>query len=444
MTHLFSDSEEYFFYLNENRIMLSEAKDALEITLNSNTGSNSETSTQKVPKGQSTTLDTNSFVRDGYTFMGWNTQPDGNGTKYSDGAEVTFTNAATLYAQWIETSQLKLTTDKVQVLGANTLALSAPSSASITAIATGDTDVITVSGTSVTPVDGTLGQTADVTATVSHNGYSFPVDFKLTVSPRQLTYSAGGQDNPGSITYSFSEDHTDLSSLMTFKWKDGDTTVTLNEGEDIDYTYTVPTGSGGTGQEATVDFLPMPVGTYDNVKFNLLNENYTFGLSGGGTRNYLEIDVNVAAGEAQRAYLASAWPKSDQNFVYTGEGVLPVEGTLNAYADNSTSSDPVDIGTFTVNIEGLNDTSFHSEVSGISAGTDLSSISGLTLPTEPGTYIITASAANDSYYLYKSLVFTISKATVTVKADDKSVYVGDAMPELTYTVSGLASGASLS
>ena len=232
---------------------------------------------------------------------------------------------------------------------------------------------------------------------------------------------------------------------MTFQWKDNpDTKVTLREGTDINYTYAVTDSEGqGGGTTQTYDYLPMPVGTYNDVKFNLLNENYTFGLSGGGTRNYLEIDVNVAAGEAQRAYLASAWPKADQNFVYTGQGVLPVEGTLNAYTGDSTSSATVEIGTFTINIEGLNGTTFHSEVIGITAGTNLSSISGLDLPTEPGTYIITASAANDSYYLYKSLVFTISKATVTVKADDKSVYVADEMPEWTYTVSGLASGDSL-
>ena len=50
---------------------------------------------------------------------------------------------------------------------------------------------------------------------------------------------------------------------------------------------------------------------------------------------------------------------------------------------------------------------------------------------------------NDKEYVYQSWIFTITKATVTIKADDKSVYVGDTMPELTYTVSGLASGDNL-
>lgn len=49
-------------------------------------------------------INDNAFVRDGYTFAGWNTQADGSGTTYKDAAELY--NAAnanevlTLYAQW--------------------------------------------------------------------------------------------------------------------------------------------------------------------------------------------------------------------------------------------------------------------------------------------------------------------------------------------------------
>ena len=365
-------------------------------------------------------------------FGGWY-----DNANYTGNPVTTVGEATTYYAKWIGMDDIELQYGGEQKITVSGVTLSGYQSDDLS-VATVDTDgKVTAVGVG----------TAIISATGTYNGQHTTFKATVTVTPRVLTYTlAGGDTGSGSISYNYSGGHQKLSDYITFQWKDDPyTKVTLVEGTDINYTYSVTDSEGqGGGTAQTYDYLPMPVGNYDNVKFNLLNENYTFGLSGGGTRDYLEIDVNVAAGEAQRAYLASAWPKADQNFVYTGQGVLPVEGTLNAYADNSTSSDPVDIGTFTVNIEGLNDTSFHSEVSGISAGTDLSSISGLTLPTEPGTYIITASAANDSYYLYKSLVFTISKATVTVKADDKSVYVGDAMPELTYTVSGLASGDSLS
>lgn len=50
-------------------------------------------------------LKENAFTRDGYTFTGWNTEPDGSGTSYADGTTVnnlTFVDGETitLYAQW--------------------------------------------------------------------------------------------------------------------------------------------------------------------------------------------------------------------------------------------------------------------------------------------------------------------------------------------------------
>ena len=373
-------------------------------------------------------------TKEGYIFAGWYT--DETLTTLMPGTPAA---GSTYYAKWID-----LTTTEIPLQYQGTQALpTAPNGVTYSDWKSEDSSIVSVEGNQIKA--NKVGETT-ITATATYNGNTAEVSIPVTVTPRVLTYTlAGGDTGSGSITYNYSGGHHALSASLTFKWADEPSKeVTLVEGTDINYTYAVTDSEGqGGGTTQTYDYLPMPVGTYNDVKFNLLNENYTFGLSGGGTRNYLEIDVNVAAGEAQRAYLASAWPKADQNFVYTGEGVLPVEGTLNAYTADSTSSEKVDIGTFTINIEGLNDTTFHSEKKDIAAGTDLSAISGLTLPTEPGTYIITASAASETHYLYKSLVFTISKATVTVKADDKSVYVGDAMPELTYTVSGLASGDSL-
>lgn len=370
-------------------------------------------------------------TKDGAIFDGWYAKADFTGEEV-----FTTSNGKTYYAKWIGMDDIELQYGGEQTIAVSGVTLSGYQSDDLSVATVDESGKVTATG---------VGK-ATISATGTYNGQTTIFKMTVTVTPRVLTYKLADDDTgSGSISYNYSGGHQKLSDYITFQWKDDpDTKVTLMEGTDINYTYTVTDSEGqGGGTAQTYDYLPMPVGNYDNVKFNLLNENYTFGLSGGGTRDYLEIDVHVVAQGSQRAYLASAWPKADQNFVYTGQGVLPVEGTLNAYADNSTSSDPVDIGAFTVNIEGLNDTSFHSEVSGISTGTDLSSISGLTLPTEPGTYIITASAANDSYYLYKSLVFTISKATVTVKADDKTIYVGDNLPEWTYTVSGLASGESL-
>lgn len=53
--------------------------------------------------GQTQNLQLNTFVRDGFKFVGWNTQRDGSGTSYSDGQSIFFEeyrNVFYLYAQW--------------------------------------------------------------------------------------------------------------------------------------------------------------------------------------------------------------------------------------------------------------------------------------------------------------------------------------------------------
>jgi uncharacterized repeat protein (TIGR02543 family) len=54
--------------------------------------------------GQSATvLAVGTLVRSGYSFAGWNTAADGNGTTYTAGASITITENVTLYAKWTET-----------------------------------------------------------------------------------------------------------------------------------------------------------------------------------------------------------------------------------------------------------------------------------------------------------------------------------------------------
>jgi uncharacterized repeat protein (TIGR02543 family) len=47
-----------------------------------------------------TALATNTFVKTGSTFSGWNTATNGSGASYAGGAKYAFTSAVTLYAQW--------------------------------------------------------------------------------------------------------------------------------------------------------------------------------------------------------------------------------------------------------------------------------------------------------------------------------------------------------
>ena len=55
---------------------------------------------QYFSNGEVKALTANVFARTGFTFTGWNTQPDGSGTSYGDGDALSLTSDLTLYAQW--------------------------------------------------------------------------------------------------------------------------------------------------------------------------------------------------------------------------------------------------------------------------------------------------------------------------------------------------------
>ncbi|MBE7003669.1 MAG: hypothetical protein E7425_05190 [Ruminococcaceae bacterium] len=64
--------------------------------------------TQSIAPNSQTSLHANQFTRDQYTFTGWNTQADGQGTAYGPGATVTLTADLELYAQWAKTVTLSI------------------------------------------------------------------------------------------------------------------------------------------------------------------------------------------------------------------------------------------------------------------------------------------------------------------------------------------------
>ncbi len=68
------------------------------VTFNGNGSTNGTMANET--NNSSTALTANSYLRNGYTFTGWNTAANGTGTAYADGATYPFTASATLYAQW--------------------------------------------------------------------------------------------------------------------------------------------------------------------------------------------------------------------------------------------------------------------------------------------------------------------------------------------------------
>ena len=61
---------------------------------------------QTVNAKTDTALNANTFTREGYNFLNWNTAADGTGDSYADGATVNLTENTTLYAQWEDNHSL--------------------------------------------------------------------------------------------------------------------------------------------------------------------------------------------------------------------------------------------------------------------------------------------------------------------------------------------------
>lgn len=71
-----------------------------KIHYDNNGGTRTMEDSEEVSKGDTVAAATNQFERTGCIFKEWNTEKDGSGTSYEEGAEVTMNSAVTLYAVW--------------------------------------------------------------------------------------------------------------------------------------------------------------------------------------------------------------------------------------------------------------------------------------------------------------------------------------------------------
>ncbi|MBO1704278.1 InlB B-repeat-containing protein, partial [Eubacterium callanderi] len=75
------------------------------IHFDGNTADSGSMTDQSMTYDQAASLTANGYIKTGYAFVGWNTQPDGGGTAYTDGQTVSNLTSeeggtVTLYAQW--------------------------------------------------------------------------------------------------------------------------------------------------------------------------------------------------------------------------------------------------------------------------------------------------------------------------------------------------------
>ena len=89
-----------------------------EVTFDKNDSSAVGTmSNQSIADGIPTPLNENQYTKEGYGFVGWNTEIDGTGTSYLDQADITLTGNITLYAQWVKTYTLTFDKNNPDAVG---------------------------------------------------------------------------------------------------------------------------------------------------------------------------------------------------------------------------------------------------------------------------------------------------------------------------------------
>lgn len=96
------------------------------ITYNGNGNTGGSTSVGTKTYGVNYTIASNGFTKTGYNFDKWNTESNGSGTSYAEGATYTTNGALTLYAQWApKTSTLSFNTMSATTDGTQTASASA-------------------------------------------------------------------------------------------------------------------------------------------------------------------------------------------------------------------------------------------------------------------------------------------------------------------------------
>jgi uncharacterized repeat protein (TIGR02543 family) len=162
---------------------------------------------------------TNSLVKTGYTFTGWNTEPGGGGASYSAGNSITMNANYTLYAQWSENkttvnlvaSPANSGTFTIGGAAATSTTAGVATTRSVTAVpAVGyrvntsstvwskDNNYITLSSTSTNPTtvtgNGSNGNTTALTATFSRTYAFIEGRFMVANAARSSTTYTGSNE----------------------------------------------------------------------------------------------------------------------------------------------------------------------------------------------------------------------------------------------------------
>ena len=247
------------------------------IHFNSNGGEGSMND-QTVNEFEATTLETSTFTRQGFVFEGWNTEADGTGDYYADGATVRLLDDLELFAQWNQLFNITLVQANHGSISAS--ASQAFEETEIVLTATSDPcyvlDHWTVTDTQGNSINVTENQfempASDVTvsAVFSYSSQSFVREYQLVTSTDQLmagrTYLIVNMANGKALGTTQNSNNRSAASV----------TISENIIPEISETVCELTLGGSAGQWTFKDG----------------NKGYLY-AAGGNSNNYLRTQSNL-------------------------------------------------------------------------------------------------------------------------------------------------------
>ncbi|MGQ5392387.1 S-layer homology domain-containing protein [Paenibacillus sp. M.A.Huq-84] len=273
---------------------------------------------------------TGNLVKAGYTFAGWNTQADGNGTNYTTGATITMgTTDVTLYAKWISANTLlsSLSTDQGTLTPAFTT-----SNSNYTLNVSNAVSSLNITLTKADPNE-TLSVTGATYSTVTGNVYIYNAS-NLIVGPNLIKIQVTAQNqtsNTYNLTVNRLSNNAELSGLtlsgitLTPAFTSGTTSYSASVGNNISST-TVTASVYDSNATMTLNGAAIAIGQASGaITLNAGTNVITIiATSQDGTPKTYTVTVTRAYPSSSRSSSSGATTFSDKVTSSDGTLTLPV------------------------------------------------------------------------------------------------------------------------
>ena len=269
------------------------------------------------------TLTSNSFSKTGYTFSGWNTQADGEGTAYSDGDSVSdLTSAITLYAQWTIITYT-ISYDGNGADGGST-----------------DAQNVEYGGTLAVSLNGftrTGYSFAGWNTQADGEGTSYAAGDEIADMTSILTLYAQWTADTYAVTFDGNGSTSGSIPSVSVTYGAGEVTLPANGFTKTGYTFTGWNTQANGGGVSYADGSSVSDLLSDLTLYaQWTADTYTVSFDGNGSTSGTTAAMQVTYGEAAKALTANGFTRDDYSFAGWNTAA---DGSGTSYADGAEISD---------------------------------------------------------------------------------------------------------